>query len=123
MILVAANNLTLVGAVGENSTVTTDPVAMEDNNYVNAGFNVHVLFAGSGSPTVTATYTIQGSNDGQNFSDISSLTDSLSAPGLSDKAAGVTYAYIRAQFSVNVSGTSGDWGVATFDLHLNIMFN
>lgn len=103
--------------------MTTDPVAMGDNNYVNAYFRVSVLFAGAGSPAVTATYTLQGSNDGQNFADITGLSDSLSGPGTAPVSGSATFAYIRVQFSLNVSGSSGDWGIATYDLHLNVIFN
>jgi hypothetical protein len=121
MVVVFANNQTLVAAQGGALTVFTDPVPLNNNDRLSVMWNIHHIFK-SGTGTTTATYTAQLSNDGgQNWVDSAAVLDSETAAGVYQIVGEVNAALLRFKFGLNVSGGStGDVGGCCFDLHVNM---
>jgi hypothetical protein len=116
MLVVFANNMTLVANTSTTSTVTTDPVAIGDNNRATGITNTHVIFnAGAAG----LSWKMQVSNDGQNWVDMGpAVSPVITAVGTElQAAANVTCVYARLQISFQASG--GGIGAATFDIHVN----
>lgn len=119
MVVVFANNQTLVTTHGNTVTVFTDPVPMGSNDRLAPQSNVHsIVKTGSGTPTLI--YTAQVSNDGgANFLD-TSLTDTLTTAAVDSAVGTVNGALVRFKYAFSIAASSaGDMAAVCFDLHVN----
>lgn len=121
MLVVFANNQTLIAASGTTvtiTTVTTDPVAVGRNNRATGITNTHSIFnAGAAG----LTWKMQVSNDGVNWVDqgpevppvapITATGTELQAP----TAVSGVYARLMIAFQASAAGI----GAAILDVHVN----
>lgn len=115
MLVVFANNQTLIAASGTTVTITTDPVALGDDNQATGVTNIHAMF---NDDTAALAWKTQVSNDGQNWVDQGIAATGLDVPGTptSQGPATVTGVYVRLQISFSAAGGTG---AAIFDIHVN----
>ncbi len=110
MQVVFANNQMLVSNVSTSTTITTDPVAIGDNNQATLVANIHSLFN-----TVNLQITMQGSADGVNFVD-QGPSLALTATGIDmDGPIAISLPYVRLVIIHNAS--AGGVGGVCFDIH------
>ena len=121
MVVVFANNQTLVTVQGSPTTVYTDPVTLGNNDRLSAILNVHSIVKGGLLTTVTLDYVAQVSNDGgQTYINSTSVTDSVTATGAAQKVGTVNGALVRFKYTLTATGgTNGDFAGCCFDLHVN----
>jgi hypothetical protein len=114
MLVVFANNQTLVANTSTTTTVTTDPVAIGDNNRATGITNIHAIFNAVG-----LSWQMQVSNDGQNWVTQGPELAATAATGttLQDDNNTVSAVYARLQILFQASG--GGIGAAIFDVHVN----
>ena len=116
------NDKLMVALNGDAMEFTTDPHPMGGNDYVEAIWNI-TNFNKSGAGTLTATLTVEGSNDGTTWFD-TTLTDSqTSLPSVPIQEGGfVRAAFIRFKYKLELAGGSiGDIGYIAFDVHANLL--
>jgi hypothetical protein len=111
MVIAFANNQVIAAASGTTSTIYTDPVPLDGNDRVAVHLYIEYLFnAGSG-----VSYQGQSSNDGVNWVDVTSFTDTQSTAGtVYPKMSAVNAAFLRFKLSYNAAGGIG---AGCFDLH------
>lgn len=117
MLVVFANNQTLVADTGTTVTITTDPVAVGDNNRATGITSVHAIF---NAGTAGLAWAMQVSNDGQNWVTQGPATSSpivAAGASLQDQNNAVTGVYARLLITFQASG--GGMGAVTFDIHVN----
>jgi hypothetical protein len=112
MVIAFANNQVIAAASGTTSTIYTDPVPLDGNDRATAHLYIEYLFnAGAG-----VTYQGQVSNDGVNWLDVSSLTDTQStAQTVYAKMAACNGAFLRFKLSYSAAGATG---ACCLDLHV-----
>jgi hypothetical protein len=122
MLIVFANNQTLVAVQGTNVTVFTDPVPLNGNDRLSAMLDTHSVVRANLSGTLTLSYVAQVSNDGgQNYVDSTAVLDSATAAGVRQIVGTVNGALVRFKYTVAITGGStGDFGGVCFDLHVNM---
>jgi uncharacterized protein YjdB len=115
MLVVFANNQTLIAASGTTVTITTDPVAVGDNNQASGITNIHAMF---NDDTQALTWQMQVSNDGVNW-----VNQGPAAPGLDTVGTPlltgpqpVSCVYARLQIAFSATGGTG---ATVFDIHVN----
>lgn len=121
MVIAFANNQSMTGIQGSTNTISTDPVPLNGNDRVSAMLNVHYLFTQGGTGTVS--YQGQVSNDGVNWVNVATLTDTATAATSTpqQKVISVNGAFLRFTFSYAIaSGAAGDMGATAFDLHVKL---
>lgn len=114
-----AKGQTLTALQGSDMTFKTDPYPVGGANYAMVVMNLHTIFYSAGSAMLT--WQVQGSNDGENFEDISGFTDAETTTGVASQGGDMLYAFMRMKFTFAAGGTSGDWGAVCFDCHVNLM--
>lgn len=115
MVLVLANNLTMVAGPGQVAIVTTDPVPLNGNDRLDAIINIHTIF-NVAAPGLRSA--LQVSNDGVTFIPFGGVADSMVAGQIPWQNAGVAWAFVRVVFTL-----TADVGVVagvTFDCHMNV---
>ncbi len=123
MVVVFANNQTMVAIGAQPKVIFSDPVPLGENDRASAQFTVHVLDK-TGGTTLTQSWIAQLSNDGgQVFLDVTTgLEDSTVATGtrplVVSPANGVL---MRIKFTLqNTGAASTDVATSCFDLHVNV---
>ena len=120
MLTVFASNQGIMSVFGNPTIITTDPMSSR-GTHAELTVNVHQMFAVGATGTPQIVVSLQGSNDGQVFQDISGLSDVIVAAGPgAPLSAAVRSAYVRLSvMAVAQAGTPGDWQYAVFDAHVN----
>jgi len=123
MVVVFANNQTMVAMFSIGSTViTTDPVPLRGNDRASCILNTHSIFATGGTPRLT--YQAQVSNDGgPNFVDAGGVTDLTTTTGLRRLVATLNgAALIRFRYTLDwqAGGAGSDIAACCFDLHVDL---
>ena len=115
MLLVLANNMTMVAGPAQVAMVTTDPIPLNGNDRLDAIINVHTIF------NTTAPgfgFALEVSNDGQTFSPFGANGD-RNAPGAQQWTnAGVAWAFFRVVFTL--AADAAVVAGVTFDCHMNV---
>jgi hypothetical protein len=121
MLVAFANNQAMTAIDGTPSVITTDPVPLSGNDRASAMLGIHYIF-GQGGATISLAYKAQLSNDGTNWVDSSTLTDTYGAVTTAprQKVAAINAAYIRFVYTFTVTGAPDDVGGVCFDLHVNL---
>lgn len=113
MLVVFANNMCLVDYNSVGASVTTDPVAIGDNNRATGTTTIHKLLNASG-----LSWSMQVSNDGVNW-----VTQGPSATGLAAEATTLqgpqTVTAVYARLLITFVSSGGNIGAAMFDIHVN----
>jgi hypothetical protein len=116
MLIVFANNLTIIDNNGVGATVYTDPVPINGNSFATGITTIHKMF--NPFPAVGLSWAMEVSNDGQEFiaqgpsvAGIVAEATSLQAP---TRVSGV-FARLKIMFQSAV----GNIGAATLDIHVN----
>ncbi len=124
MVVAFANNQVMVAVNDGVATISTDPVPLGGNDRAAAIFNVrYVQRPGGGGVTATIAYQAQVSNDGVEWVNVATLTDS--ATDVTNPArqvvAAVNGAYLRFLYTFSLTGASaGQMAGTCFDLHVNL---
>ena len=116
MLVVFADNLTLVADAGNTCTITTDPVAIGGNNRATAVTNVHSIF---NAGTNGLSWQMQISMDGQTWVNQGTVLPATTGTGATlSNPATVTgvYARLRISFEASVAGEAA----AVLDVHAMI---
>ncbi len=116
----AANQL-MYAQQGSDMTLFTAPHPMGGLDYAEIIWNISSLDNSSGTPTVTVT--AQVSNDGVNWINSTTLTDSKSSvPTDPVQISGYARAaFIRFKYELSVAGSPGDLVWTAFCLHVNLL--
>jgi hypothetical protein len=115
MLIVWANNLTMVAGPGQVAVVTTDPHPLDGNDRLDATVNVHTIF---NTLPPGLVFALEVSNDAVHFIPFGVIGD-RNVPGIqpwvnSDAA----WAFLRVVFTL--SADAGLVAGVTFDCHMNI---
>lgn len=117
MVLVLANNLTMVAGPGQLAVITTDPIPLNGDDRLKAIIDIHVLF-GTPAAGPGLGFAIEVSNNGQDFVPFGTPDDRNALGAQEWSNIGVAFAYFRVVFSLQA-----DVGViagVTFDCHMNV---
>ena len=122
MVVVFANNQTLVTVQGTQTIIYTDPVPLGNNDRLSVMLDTHSIVKGGDITTGTLTYLAQVSNDGgQNYVDSSTVTDQTTTTGVRQIVGTINGALVRFKFTYVASGgTNGAFAGVCFDLHVNM---
>lgn len=122
MVIVFANNQTLVSFGSASVTIYTDPVPLSGNDRLSCFADVHSLNTNSALGTPQLVYTAQLSNDGgQSYVNSTPVTDTLTTTGVTQKVGAVNAALVRFRFVLsNPSGGGTDVSAVCFDLHVRL---
>ena len=121
MLIVPAKHMTLVAAHGSTASAYSQLFELGEFNYLQVQTTVHTLFGVGTPPVVHLQYTLQGSNDGQEFFTVTGISDDQTAVGTAESAGAVAAARFRFKFEVTLSSSSpGDWGVVVFCAHAKL---
>ena len=115
MVLVLANNLTMVAGPGMAAIVTTDPIPLNGNDRLDAIINIHTIF---NVAVPGLRWALEVSNDGVTFIPFGGAGDSMVAGQRSWQNSGVAWAWFRVVFTLtaDVAVVAG----VTFDCHMNV---
>lgn len=117
MVLVLANNLTMVAGPGMVAIVTTDPIPLNGNDRLDAIIDIHTIFGTPGAGPGLA-WALEVSNNGQNFIPFGAIGGRNAAGSEPWLNTGVAWAWFRVVFTL-----TADVGVVagvTFDCHMNV---
>jgi hypothetical protein len=111
MIVVFANNQTMVAPPATTVTITTDPVPLRGSDRINAIVTIHTIFNTGG---VGLAWGLEVSNDGVVWLTFGSGGDAAATGSETWVNTGVAWAFVRVTFSL--TGGASIAG-ATFDMH------
>jgi len=122
MVIVFADNLTLVAFGAQAVTAHTDPAPLGANDRAGLQAMIHAIGKNTGSGTPTLSVTGQVSNDGgQNWIDVAAITDSYTSAGARLTVGAVNGAILRFKYIFNnVGASAGEVASVCFDLHVNL---
>lgn len=120
MVVAFANNQVIASSFDAGiAQITTDPMPTP-GTHAQLSVNIHDLWViGTGTPEIVVT--LQGSDDGQEFNDVTGLSTTETAAGPATPVnAAIRSAYVRMKATCRVvSGTSGSFALGIFDAHVN----
>lgn len=119
MVVVFANNQVIVAPGPGTSTITTDPVALNNNDRATAMLNCHYIYGASMVANRTLSIVTQVSNDGVVFVPVGTpinISQTTDTP-LRD-VRNIEGAFIRYQYTFTL--VDGPDGGVCFDLHVNL---
>ncbi len=115
MLLVLANNLTMVAGPGQVAMVTTDPIPLNGDDRLDAIINVHTIF---NTTAPGLGFALEVSNDGQTFTPFGANGDRNATGAQQWPNKDVAWAYFRVVFTLTADAAVVA-GV-TFDCHMNV---
>ena len=115
MLVVFANNQTLVADTSSTVTITTDPVAVGRNNRATGVTNVHSMF---NAGTSGLMWHMEISMDGQTWVTQGPAEAAIPSAG-EELAAATTVTGVYARLSISFEASGAGIGATTFDIHVN----
>ena len=115
MLVVFANNQTLVADASSTVTITTDPVAVGRNNRATGVTNVHSMF---NAGTSGLMWHMEISMDGQTWVTQGPSQAAKTSAG-DELATQSTVTGVYARLSISYQASASGIGATTFDIHVN----